>query len=384
MLVTRSTRQSVGVDFVVSLMHKRTKINMKKSKEYEKIIEHLNDRLPEVNEFMNDVTDKLAPFIIDYLRNQSKKRLKSLQSVLNFKLKLVIDNNIIFAEINGLIKGGKNVETCFFYQLAISKVADFYAPPFLREEILEKVEQKFQDEDKPKAKEFAEKLLSTINIREAKWVEDWVKAKRKIGHRDPDDIPYLALFFDLKGHGIMSKDKIFIEEQTDAKVWSIHETGRLSAQFNKGMVSIFCTGNIPNFVSIISDIIHGIVLSVFNFIKKIAKVLFGLAKEGVRYISKLPPELWLILGGLFLAVYLGNEEFKSNVSHRVKNAKEFVLRMVRRLNIWFIRFVEFLKNLYKILKPYAATAGKVFLYLIANSTLIIETIKEIENIDRVI
>lgn len=227
---------------------------MNKIEHSDEILEQLKIRLPEVDKFMNEMTNKFSSFIIDYLRQESKKNLKFIKTFLDFRLKLVIDNNILFAEIKGLIKGGKDVETCFFYQLAISKVADFYAPPFLRQEIFEKVEEKFEEKDKPKAREFAEKLLSAIKIKDAQWADDWVKAKRKIAHRDPDDVPYLALFFDLKGHGIMSKDKIFIEEQSDAKTWSIHETGKITAQFHKGMVSIFCVGNIPNIASVIRDV----------------------------------------------------------------------------------------------------------------------------------
>jgi predicted nucleic acid-binding protein len=354
---------------------------MEKLEAYETFLEQMKVKLPGLDTFMADITTKFGPFIIDFLREQSTGNLKIVERFLNFRLQLVIDNNILFAEIKGLIKGNKEVENCFFYKLALSKSTDFYAPPFLREEILEKVEEKFEEQDRQKAKRFAEKLLETIKIKEAQWVEDWISAKRKIGHRDIDDIPYLALFFDLKGHGIMSNDKIFVEEQSDAKVWSIGEAGKMSAQFDNGMVSFFFIGQVPNIVSQISNLFNAVALAIVNFIKDITKVFIGIFNEGISFLSKLPVQIYLLFGGLFLFAYLGINEFRQSVNSGLIDMRSFILRLLKMLKIWFEKFIEFIKTVYDIMKPHVQTFGNVLLYLMLNGALIVEQIKEIENID---
>jgi predicted nucleic acid-binding protein len=352
---------------------------MNQAKEYEKILEELKKQLPEVDKFMEQITSKFAPFIVDYLREQSKNNLKSLADILNFRLRLVIDNNILFAEIKGLIKGGKDVENCFFYQLALNKSVDFYAPPFLKQEILEKVEEKFSAEDKPKAKQFAEKLLSTITIKEAEWVEDWVKAKRKIGHRDLDDIPYLALCFDLNSHGIMSNDKIFVEEQTDAKVWTINKTGKISAQYNKGMVSFFFIGNIPNVISLIRNLISAASLAILNFIKNTVKIITGVIKEGVIFLSNLPKEIWALGIGTFLIAYINSEEFRNSVGNSMTKLKDYLVRLIKRLRLWLEKFLDFIASILESLKPLATSTAAYLIYLIGSGMAIMEEIKQIES-----
>ena len=315
---------------------------------YETVLEHLKSKLPNVDNFINEITEQFAPFIIDYLRGLSDKELKPFRKILNFRLQLVIDNNILFAEIKGLIKGGKEVENCFFYQLALSRTADFYGPPFLREEILEKVEEKFEEKDRAKAKKFANTLLDTIKIKDAQWVDDWIKAKRKIAHRDPDDVPYLALCLDLKGHGIMSNDKIFIEEQNDVKVWNIHEAGSIKAQFHKGVISFFFVGNIPNVFTVISDLLKAVVVSIISFIKDTIQIILGILKEGLSYLLKMPSQWLLLFGGGFLLACLGIDGLKDSIHAKLVDLKQFVLKLVKQLKEWFTRFLNYIKKLFEI------------------------------------
>lgn len=346
--------------------------------EYQEIREYLKKRIPEAEEFMKEIKSKFAPFVINFLKESSKKDLKYLENILNFRLKLVIDNNILFAEINGLIKGKKAVEKCFFYQLALNPSIDFFAPPFLKEEIFAKIDAKFKIEDKPKAIEFAQKLLSRIKIKEAQWAEDWVKAKRKIGHRDPDDIPYLALCFDLKSHGIMSNDKIFAEEQQEFKAWNIKETGKITAEYNEGMVSFFFLGHIPNIATMVHDFISTFFTAVFELVSDFLKIATGILIEGVSYLAKIPSELLMIFGGLFIIAYLTMQEVKGGIDRAFENLKNYLLNLVERLKIWFQKLREFIIKIYKILVPFVKNASYFLAYLIMNTGLAIENINELD------
>lgn len=346
--------------------------------EYKEVREYLKERIPGVETFMNEVKSKFAPFVINFLRSSSNQDLGYLKEVLNFRLKLVIDNNILFAEINGLIKGNKAVENCFFYQLALNPSIDFFAPPFLKEEILTKIDEKFKTEDKPVAVDFAKKLLGKIKIKEAQWVEDWIKAKRKIGHRDPDDIPYLALCFDLKSHGIMSNDKIFAEEQKEFKAWNIKETGRITAEYNEGMISFFFLGHIPNIATVIYDFMSAFFISVFELVGDFIKIATGILTEGVSYLAKIPSELLLLFGGLFLIAYLTMQEVQNGVNRAFENLKSYLLSLIERLKIWFEKLSEFIIKIYEILAPFVKNAFYFLSYLLVNTIQVVDNIQEID------
>lgn len=344
----------------------------------EDYIKRLGHHLPIFNEFMNDIKNKISPFIIDFLRVQSKD-ISNMNKILDFKLKLVIDNNILFSVINGLIKGSKKIESSLFYNLANNEIADFYAPPFLKEEIFEKIDQKIDLNKKKKAYDYAQILLDKIKIKEAFWVSDWIKASKTIGHKDQDDIPYLALYFDLNGHGIMSNDDVFLKYQNDAKTWSLNDTSKIISQFDKGIISIFCIGNIPNFVTYIGEILNCFVISIFDIIKDLLNIFTGVLKEGIVFLSKLPSELFILFGGIIFTAYLYSKDFKQKVNDIFQYITKYIKEVIQRLKEWLTKLYNFLINLYSLLKNFTIQVSKVFLYMLLNSNLIIEKIAEIEN-----
>jgi len=345
---------------------------------YALLKEELYKEFPGIKNFIDEAKDKLSCHIIELLTNWENKELNFISTLLSFKLKLVIDNNILFAEIRGLIKGNKDVENCFFHQLALHPSVEFFAPPFLKEEIYRKIDEKFDRKDKKRANLFAKKLLEVIKLQDAYWVEDWVKAKRKIGHRDPDDIPYLALSFDLNSHGVMSNDKIFSEEQKDVKAWSIKDTGKITASFNEGAISFYFLGHIPSLANIVYLSISSIFVAIYQALKDFVIATTSLISGSIHAIAKIPPPILLALGIPSLLLYIFDENKRASVNYFIKKIGKRVINFVKKIKEWLLLAKDLFIKIYTYLKPIALNVTKIIGLLIVNYQATINMIDNLE------
>lgn len=343
------------------------------------IKEYLESQIPGVKNFISDLGRSIGPSVINIFQEFHKNDPDILGELFNFKLKVVIDNNILFAEIYGLIKGGKEVENSFLYGLATNPAIEIYAPPFLKIEIFDKISKKIKWGKKTKAKEFALKLLKLFRIQDAKWVEDWQRAKRKIGHRDQDDIPYLALCFDLKGHGIISDDKIFAEEQEEIKSWKLKEVGKISSEINEGMISFYIFGKIPTLAKLIHDFLSVIFVTIIDQVKYFLSILYGIMREGISYLSKIPPYILIIIGGLALFAYFGIKEVQKGVNESLKKMQDYITTLIKNLKKWINNFIQFIKRIYEIITPFFKYTFFFFSYLAFNADQVMQMIYELEN-----
>jgi len=113
----------------------------------------------------------------------------------------------------------------------------------------------------------------------------------------------------------MSNDKIFEEEQKEIKAWKIKETGRITAEHSEGMVSFFFLGHIPNIAKVVFDFITSFFTAILEMLKNFIKVAIGILKEGISYLSKMPPELLILFGGVFLIAYHTIDEVKDTTKN---------------------------------------------------------------------
>lgn len=351
---------------------------MEEKEEYKSFREFCHQKIPGIKGFMDEIKDQFSTHIITLLQSHAENELKVIKHILNFKLRLVIDNNILFASIRGLIKGNKDVKDSFFYKLALHPSTEFYAPPYLEKEIFRKIDELFNDNEKEKANSFAQILLNTIEIKEAFYVEDWLKAKRGIGHRDLDDIPYLALCFDLDSHGVMSNDKIFAEEQKDMKSWSIGDTGKMTANINEGMISFFILGHTTTIVQGIYTVTSAFFAAVYHALSEFVMIVLNVLRGGFSVLAKVPPIILILLGFSSLIAYVANDEVQDSVNQMFIDLKNKLKEMVLLLRDWFIKMRDTFIKLYHITKPFLKDASIMFGYFAISSQSMMEQINQIE------
>lgn len=197
---------------------------------------------PEFYESWKELVKTTGIGLINEIKDKLKIEHGFLKQMLDFKFRLVVDNNFVFAQIKGSLKKKQQIEKSFIYELLLSKSVQIFAPSKLQEELLNKINTVLGGDDRELALEYAALITSKIQIKDAQWVEDWKNANRFIGETDPDDVPYLALAFDVESHGLLSSDKVF-HLQGERKVWTYGDTGRIVTNYHSGMLAITMAGS---------------------------------------------------------------------------------------------------------------------------------------------
>jgi len=351
---------------------------MNKNNEILNFKKELESKVPNLINAMSELKADLGPILFEYFEKFGSKTDNFLNKLRNFRLKLVIDNNILFGEIYGLIKGNKKVESSFLYKIASHNKVQLFAPPFVMKEILEKLNAKIKPKDLNKAISFAKILLEKIDIKEAFWTDSWVRAKQKIGHKDMDDVNYFALCLDIENDGIISKDKIFSDYQNDVKTWKIEETDGMTTQYEDGLISFFILEQVPLMYDIISTCTKIFFLTIFELLSSILNLIGSILIGGIKTISKIPKELLMIGGISLFAMYLLSPEFRNNSSSAIVNAKQ-------KISIWLEKLVEIIEylvemgiELFEVFKPFVKDALMSIGYLSSNLILSLDQIDNLK------
>jgi predicted nucleic acid-binding protein len=335
--------------------------------------ERLKQRFPDFEKEWRKLVSDFGTEMVNTIKQKLSGEYSFLKELAEFKFKIIVDNNFIFSQIKGAIKKKYALEASFIYKLLKSSSIEMYGPHLLKEELLEKVKTVLPEHERELGTSYALTLLSKIRIQDAMWTDDWKKANRLIGEHDPDDVSYLALAFEIGGHGILSLDNVF-HRQGDINVWKHHEMGKVVTNFNSGFVSM-------TLMDQTGQLIVKILTMVFKFIKdalvSIVKLLVNLAAGIVKGLASLPP---LVMIGLITLGIIYADDIK-------KHGKEFFSYVVERANEILIRVKIALREIIDLLKKaldvvhLGATVTFEFLgYLLNEYHSMYEQVKEL-NID---
>ena len=169
---------------------------------FEDIIRELNER--ELEQFKNlydrfklqldKIRDEFTPPILEHLNDFYLDILNHLAEGLKFRLKLVIDTNIIFSEIRAILMG----KPSFLSNLFNIPFLELFAPKKIREELFRTIDEDLPLYlDKDNAYSLAISFLEKISILGQKNEEAWEKAYVLLEQRDKDDVHFLALAISL-------------------------------------------------------------------------------------------------------------------------------------------------------------------------------------------
>ncbi|MEP1305102.1 MAG: PIN domain-containing protein [Balneola sp.] len=312
----------------------------------------------------------------DDAKEEIRKSFLSIEGFGRLGVSVVIDNNFAIAQIRGFLKQGKKLEDSFIQRLLNSVFVEVYAPYKFKEELYEKIEIQFPDQ-LDEAKEYAQYILSRVIIRDAYFVENWIKAKRRIGDIDSDDIPYLALAIDIKGQAIISLDKVF-DNQDDVKVWEMRDAGRVMASFSQGIVSVGLIGtgavtlhSIYHVISYIFKIIIEILNELLSGIIAIFNLVFSSA-------SHIPKEVWLGLLATAVAGLFFSEDLRQKGKDKLDKAIDNFKTIIQNLREYLSQLKEDIMELWKVFSPVATISGQILLFLFAEVNLMLEELTALD------
>jgi len=336
------------------------------------IKKHYDNKYPDMNKSWMEIVNTLGSGLVNEIKDQLKTEHDFLKQFLGFKFRIVVDNNFVLAQIMGTLRKKGKIEDSFLYHLLLSKSAQIFAPPKLREELISKVHSNISEKDREVALKYASLLTSKISIQDAQWSQDWKKAKQKIGNTDEDDVPYLALAFDIESHGIISNDKVF-QLQDDCKVWSYKDAGRIITSYHSGVMAFTLAGSILELLGYLASVIFKIIRDIILDFLAVLKLV---ANGVINSISKIPPQLLWIMAGLGIVAALSSEDFRKKGQDFLEKIDETISTAIVRIKELITSILEYLNKFIDVVEPVASPTFEFLGFLMVH---FIDMQKELDN-----
>lgn len=347
-------------------------------------LDNLNKTIPDFEKLWRQLTLDIAEPTLNFIQQRLEEHL-SLDQLLGLnKISVVVDNNFLFGYVSGFSNNEEADEfslekfkNTFVFKFINSNLFEIIAPPKLAEELYSKIEQKIHEEKQAVAKSCAEVLLKSIQLIDAPWVADHLKAKEMIGETDADDVPYLALAFHASSHAIISDDQVY-KEQDISPSWSNSETKGLMIRCYSGVVSMFLSGismasiyGLIKMMAIVFRFILDIIRTLIQAVLAMITSLFSLA-------SKIPPVfIGLLISGLALWAYF-NYKNKPISKDDIPDTQEKLNRLIEKAELGLSKFSNSLNDWYDLFKPLAIGGVQILAYLATEFVLMQDELKQIE------
>lgn len=329
--------------------------------------------------YFTNSTHNLGGNLLKYIHKkvQESGMLFSSKSI---QIELVLDTNILYQEVRSLMLNG----TSFLLKIIDNPLIKFFAPPQIKEEIMEKIDMKFpkdkktQNIDLVECKVKALLLLDKIEIMSAKDFKSVNAAHALMEKRDVDDACFVALSLSIKTHGIVSNDKD-LEAQKEVKIWKLKEAGKCLSVISKGTYSFYILQkSMPIVFEVIKDIVMSFMNLITEMIKSFLKFVKLLANGSLDALLALPPEIQGVLGITLLIVMLIDKSREAIIEF-VKQMWQSIVKVCRRIYEFVMCVYDIIKTFIEILKPFFLISFDIIHYLFDNYN---QSIKELDEIEK--
>lgn len=295
-----------------------------------------NPILNEIDGALSKIVTSLDPEILSYSKEYFEKNLLYIYGKEKLEVIAVIDANAVISDAISRVRRHKS------YLLDLlnsqSPFLKICSPTWLRTEIDEKIPevagQKGMDEKE--LKEAAYAILEKIQIIDSDNGMAYSMAFNVVGHRDIKDVPYVTLYFSIKAHGVLTKDK-HITQSLEIKTWEKSGTlGKIVTLFGGGSFSFLVLGKtLPLAFRLLSEMLTGLLKIIWVTIQTVGTALIGLVETGVEALSELPT--WaLALIGVVVVVALIYEKSRRVITDVVQS---IMSRIIAVLN-WIYQAIK--------------------------------------------
>lgn len=266
------------------------------------------------------------------------------------ELDVVVDSSSIIADMLSLVRKGKSK----LRQLMKEPFVRFHAPTILKTEIESKMG-KWKKDKQLLMQTWQKDFLPKISLKDPKNLIAWIKGFITVGRRDEKDIPFVALHFEMRSQGIITRDKDIIE-QPQIHTWKLGRLGNVVTIFKKGSFSFFVFSKLlPAIFYVLFQIGVAILRVLIEMIVNFLALFGSIAKGAVEAISRLPD---------WAKVFLGLATFVFVLYDKTRNA---TLDFLKKVSEEFCRFAfklyENIKSLLSSLAPIMNIAIVVLTYL---------------------
>lgn len=337
--------------------------------------DYFTDYFTDFDGHWGEITKHLGNEFIAYLRSYLQKYQFMFSEGSEFKAELVIDSNIVFAEVLSLMKG----KPSFRGSIIDNPFLTLYAPPKIIKEVKETIERKLpKNLDKDKAKKLAQEILSKITILKEQRLDAWIKAYTLIGKRDEKDVPFLALAFSLETHGVITRDKDFTEQE-EVRIWKLGETGKMISGLNKGSFSFFFLGTgLPLILQFCYWLCVSFLKLLAEVIEALISVIAALVSGGGNALSKIPPWILIMVIGVIGVTLILSKEAREKAGDAFAKLYEIAIEIGGKIKEAFSIIIECIKQIIEMLMPFVSFALKGVGYLFYSSWQLIDRIHELE------
>lgn len=261
---------------------------------------NLDYDVSEVDKKLNRVIQNLDTSFLQYCKSYFEENLLYFYGN-KLELTLIVDANIIISEALAYVKNNKS----FLLNLSKSLFLKLLAPSWLKQELERKIpEVSRQNEiDENKLRSVVSMLSEKISIVEVNEMAYQI-AFAKIGQRDEKDVPYVALYFSVKSHGILTKDKDITDIQ-EIKTWVRPGiAGKVVSIFERGAFSFLLVGKgVPTVFRFLYETFVIILRSVWEVVKMVTTAIYSFIREGFKTVSRFPDWIKVLIGtGVILLI----------------------------------------------------------------------------------
>ena len=339
-----------------------------------------NDFQRDMDKEFTKIVHKLPHGLLNYLKSKMLANGFFTKDSC-FQLELVVDTNILFAEVRSLMTNNSS----FFLKIADNPFIKIYAPSQLREELYAKIKIKFPKDNKTKHLDVnaclikANLLLSKISIRDDIGNASWHKAKSRLQERDPKDIAFVALNFSLRTHGVLTRDKD-ISDQKEINTWALADAGEVITEMGKGTFSFgILNVSLPAFWELIYGIITAVWSIFLETIKEMTALFASILAGGVLALAKLPPEL-VIVAMVVVFLVLMVDDARNKAGELIKVVWLAVKKFIGFIIEIFKAIWETLKAIYEGLKPVFEVSLQLLAYFVLQSGQMLIRLEELESV----
>jgi len=296
--------------------------------------------------------------LFNYLRLYFQENLADfLDKDIEMNLRLVIDTSSILSELISFVKTGKSV----LYEVAQGTFISLYAPSKLIAEVEEKIPEisrKNKLDQNSLVQAWKLHFLPRIIVYDTRNLLDLLFGFFVAGKRDIEDVPFVALTFSLKTHGIVTRDKDIIEQPV-VRIWRMGNVRKLIMIFKKGAFSFFISAQfLVPLLRTIFQIGVAVLRSLFDLAVKAVKFFADLIRGLIKEVAKLPD--WVkMLFGIALIALLMNENAR-------KTAMEFLQKIGESISAFLAQIYNLVKGMLEKTEPYIEFTVSV-LYVLFNS-----------------
>ncbi|MHA2300127.1 MAG: PIN domain-containing protein [Candidatus Thorarchaeota archaeon] len=201
-------------------------------------------------EYWNDAIRFLGPDLEEHLRMFLSEFGSILSSSTGFKIRVVVDTNVVISEMRRLMSG----KAPFLSKLTCSPFLETISPSEMIQELTEKIRELHKSpEEQKSAFEHARTIVKGIQVVRGFQVNTKIRAAALMEEKDPEDVVFVQIAMERDTHGVITKDKHFLNLE-GIKQWELGEVGRVLTEVNRGALTLWVAA-------------RGIPLAVFVLIK---------------------------------------------------------------------------------------------------------------------